>query len=176
MVVGQGRDGRVAGLPFDVERDEHQRQLERDGQQRDDQGDQGRARGLRLARAEVEHLVDRAPEDADRGGDDERADDHGRDALQLAVAEGVFVIRGLARQLHEDAHDDIVDDVRGRVDAVGQQRGAAADDADGRLERGQPDVRPQPQVDRAQAQDPAAAGVERLIRSLHAPAPALAGL
>ena len=75
-------------------------------------------------------LVDRVPEDRDRRRDDERADDERGDTLQLRVAVGVLAVGRLARKLHEDANDDVVRHVRGGVDAVGQQRGAVADDAE----------------------------------------------
>src|SRR3972149_1719992 len=89
---------------------------------------------LRAALPQPAHGLEHDEPAAD--GDDGRRHGGG-DALDLAVAVGVVLVGGPDRHAHADQSGRAPHEVGGAVDGVGQDGDAAADDAQGQLQRQQ---------------------------------------
>ncbi len=147
MVVGQGHHGYVAGPAANSAGEIGQADLKRHREQGHPQGQPARAAHSLLSQPDIVDRVDRVPEDSHRRRDHKGTHNQGGDALQLPVAVGMLEVSRRAGPFHEYRHDQVVDDIRGRVDAVRQQRRAVAEHADAGLQDGQQHIRRQPHLD-----------------------------
>ena len=147
VVGGDGENHGVARLTADAPGPPAQEDLQTDGEHGRELGSRAGSCNRRSRREKVIDPVYRVPEDRHGRCQNESADDDGRDAFELTMPIRVFVVGRHPGLPDEDLDNDPIGHVGRGVDPVREQSGAVSQDPDRGLERRQPGIGDQGQID-----------------------------
>ena len=147
VVPGQSLNRDIFGPAADDCRVDHQAQFDDDGSPGHEESEKPDRFAHLRAGDKIKDGIDRVPENRDAGRNNESPDNNGRDAFQLVVPVGMFLVRRFVGLFHQKFYENQIDDIGNRVDPVGEERLTVSRDAENDFNESQNDIREQSKVD-----------------------------